>query len=179
MGSITYSIRCCRGSSRTNIKRTRRTFFETGEYFSLENVFYFCFRTILIVFDLIQYISHVLFSNIYMLSNIFISDKQYSYACFIFQQFFMFYLIFYIYILCVYFIYIFHFHLIFLIFIFLQPSLTDLAIVLILTSNIGALKIQARNLFKIWLKQGTFPFIHLELVLSLRRSNEVFLELIF
>ena len=91
----------------------------------------------------------------------------------------MFYLIFYVYILCVYFIYIFHFHLIFLIFLFPQPSLTDLAIVLILTSNIGALKIQARNLFKIWLKQGTFPFIHLELVLSLRRSNEVFLELIF
>lgn len=55
----------------------------------------------------------------------------------------------------------------------LQPPLTDLAIVLILTSNIGALKNRARVLLEAWLKQGTFPFSQLELVLSLRRSNEV------
>ena len=54
-----------------------------------------------------------------------------------------------------------------------QPPLTDLAVVLILTSNIGALKFRARALFDLWLKQGTFPFAQLELVLSLRRSNEV------
>ena len=56
---------------------------------------------------------------------------------------------------------------------YLQPPLTDLAIVLILTSNIGALKNRARVLLEAWLKQGTFPFSQLKLVLSLRRSNEV------
>ena len=49
----------------------------------------------------------------------------------------------------------------------------DLAIVLILTSNIGSLKLEARNLLRIWLKQGTFSFNKLELILVLHRSNEV------
>ena len=49
----------------------------------------------------------------------------------------------------------------------------DLAIVLILTSNIGLLKLQARVLLKAWLKHGIFPFNKLELILDLHRSNEV------
>ena len=49
----------------------------------------------------------------------------------------------------------------------------DLAIVLILTSNIGSLKLQARVLLKVWLIQGTFPFSKLALILDLHRSNEV------
>ena len=54
-----------------------------------------------------------------------------------------------------------------------QPSLMDLAIVLILTSNIGSLKLRARELLTVWLKQGTFPYYKLELILELHRSNEV------
>ena len=63
---------------------------------------------------------------------------------------------------------------------FRHPSLADLSIVLILTSNanIGILKIRARRLLQTWLHQGVFPFHQLELILSLRRSNEVWSRMV-
>ena len=61
-----------------------------------------------------------------------------------------------------------------------HPSLADLSIVLILTTNanIGILKIRARRLLQTWLHQGVFPFHQLELILSLRRSNEIWSRMV-
>ena len=55
-----------------------------------------------------------------------------------------------------------------------DPALSDVAVVLILSSDdVGALRSQARSLLSAWLQMQAFPFAHLERILLLRRSNEV------
>jgi hypothetical protein len=59
-----------------------------------------------------------------------------------------------------------------------QPSLADLAVVLVLFSDAGgagphALRAKATNLLEAWLSQGVFPFSQLQLIISsYRRANE-------
>ena len=55
----------------------------------------------------------------------------------------------------------------------LEPSLTDLSVVLILNSETGILKSKANSLLELWFKLGVFPFKHLELILTLSKTNEV------
>lgn len=54
-----------------------------------------------------------------------------------------------------------------------EPSLADLAAILILTADVIELRTQARALLEIWLWRGAFPFTQLKLILNLRRTNEV------
>jgi hypothetical protein len=54
-----------------------------------------------------------------------------------------------------------------------QPSLADVSIMLILMSNIGSLRAQAKELLRVWLRRGVFPFARLHSIVELRRSNEV------
>jgi len=57
-------------------------------------------------------------------------------------------------------------------------SLADIAVLLILTSETGLLKNKAVKLLEGWLQGGIFPFSQLELILSLRRANEVWERMI-
>jgi len=58
------------------------------------------------------------------------------------------------------------------------PVLADVAVVLILSSDVGVLRSRARALLSAWLQMQVFPFSHLQRILTLRRGNEVWARMV-